>query len=238
MGTINVVAQNTDPIERRGRTLIWRSLCVLLIMCAAWFAGSLPAAAVLGSTPTIKTVSIGTVPGHQSDLAELTVERDEDGLLLAAQLNFSLPSVVREALTWGVPMYFIAQADIVHPRWYWTNKQLGQARRYWRLSYLPLTRRWRLTSSSSPLPQEDISTGLAQHYNSLESALSALQHISSWRIAPADALLGSGQQTLLFSFKLDTSQLPRTLQIGLTTHTDWHLHIEQRLDLLQSENAP
>jgi hypothetical protein len=154
---------------------------------------------------------------------------------LSAQLDFSLPSAVREALTRGVPVYFIAEADVVRPRWYWTDQRLARARRYWRLSYLPLTRRWSLSGSSEPLSEDGIGTGLAQYYASLDDALAALQRLMGWRIADADALQGGGQQTLIFGFRLDTAQLPRTLQIGTAGHADWRLRIERRIDLTQGE---
>jgi hypothetical protein len=166
-------------------------------------------------------------------LTALQVARSEDGLLLSAQLDFALPSAVREALNWGVPVYFIAEADITHPRWYWTDQHLVRARRYWRLSYLPLTRGWRLANSSEPLSDEGIGTGLAQPYDSLDDAMAALQRITGWRIADVDALAGGGQQTLIFSFRLDTSQLPRALQIGTAGQPDWRLRIERRIDLTQ-----
>jgi hypothetical protein len=110
---------------------------------------------------------------------------------------------------------------------------LAQARRYWRLSYLPLTRRWLLASSSEPLPEEGIGTGLAQHYDSLDDAMVALQRITGWRIADANVLEGGGEQTLNFNFRLDMSQLPRALQIGMSGQRDWRLHIERRIDLTQ-----
>jgi len=166
-------------------------------------------------------------------LAALEVARDENALLLSAQLDFALPSVVRDALTWGVPVYFTAEVDIVRPRWYWTDRHLARAWRYWRLSYLPLTRRWRLASSSEPLSEAGIGTGLAQPYDSLDEAVAALQRITGWRIAHADALKSGGKQTLTFSFQLDTSQLPRALQIGTAGQPDWRLRIERRIDLTQ-----
>ena len=167
-----------------------------------------------------------------ANLTGLQVARDENAaLLLSAQLDFALPRVVQDALTWGVPVYFSAEADIIRPRWYWTDRHLVQARRYWRLSYLPLTRRWRLVSSSEPLSDEGIGTGLAQHYDSLDDTVAALQRITGWHIGDADALTGSGGQILVFSFQLDTSQLPRALQIGTAGQSDWRLHIVRHLNL-------
>ena len=197
------------------------ALLVLAVLFAAVLPGA-PARAADDASP----------PPRAAGLTSLQAESTEEALLLSAQLDFALPLAVQEALTWGVPVYFIAEADIVHPRWYWSDQRLGQARRYWRLNYLPLTRRWRLASSAEPLSDEG--TGLAQHYDSLDDALAALQRIAGWRIAAASALAGGGKQTLIFSFRLDTAQLPRALQIGTAGQHDWRLHIERRIDLTQS----
>jgi hypothetical protein len=186
--------------------------------------------------PPMATQTQGSAPAQAqrpAGLAALAVERQDGALQLSVQLDFSLPSAVRQALVKGVPVYFIAEASIVHPRWYWTDQQLGQARRYWRLSYLPLTRRWQLASSSEPLPEEGIGIGLTQHYNSLDSALAALQRITGWRVADAAALEDGGRQILAFSFRINTAQLPRALQIGMTGQSDWRLRIEQHMDLAQ-----
>jgi hypothetical protein len=201
-------------------------------LLAALLALAVLSAAVLSGAPA-RAADADRQPARAAGLNALQVTRDEDGLLLSAQLDFVLPPVVRDALTWGMPVYFIAEADVVRPRWYWTDQHLVQARRYWRLSYLPLTRRWRLASAAEPLLEEGIGTGLAQHYDNLDDAVAALQRITGWRIAAAGALEGGGRQTLIFSFQLDTSQLPRALQIGTTGQHDWRLRIERRIDLTQ-----
>jgi len=229
-GTIALVTKKMALVMRRWRRTVRRGFEAALLVLAALLAAvplGAPAQSADSTKPSARTAS----------LTSLQVARDEEALRLSAQLNFTLPAAVQEALVWGIPVYFIAEVDIVHPRWYWTDQRLTQVRRYWRLSYLPLTRRWRLASSSEPLPEDGIGTGLAQHYDSLDAAVAALQRITDWRIADTDMLKGGGQQTLNFSFQLDTSQLPRTLQIGMSGPSDWRLRIEQRIDLTQ-DTAP
>ncbi|MDR0458378.1 MAG: DUF4390 domain-containing protein [Burkholderiaceae bacterium] len=205
------------------RSLDAALLALAALLVALPLAASVPAQAADDVRPATRA----------ADLTLLQVMRNEDALLLSAQLDFTLPLAVQSALTWGVPVYFIAEADIIHPRWYWANERLARARRYWRLSYLPLTRRWSLASSPEPLSEDGISTGLAQHYDSLDDAVTALQRITGWQIAAIGALADGGRQFLDFSFSLDTSQLPRALQIGATGQSDWRLHIERRIDLTQ-----
>jgi hypothetical protein len=218
------VAKNMIPMARGWRDTIRRGLGVALLVVSS---------AVMPWSAPVQAADEVRSSAHAAGLTALQVARDDDGLLLSAQLDFALPPMVREALTWGVPVYFIAGADIVHPRWYWSDQRLVRARRYWRLSYLPLTRRWRLVSSSEPLADDGIGTGLARHYDNLDDAVAALQNITGWRIADAGALAANGRQTLTFSFGIDTAQLPRALQIGLSGRSDWRLRIEQRIDMTQ-----
>ena len=49
-----------------------------------------------------------------------------------------------------------------------------------------------------------------------------------WKIAEAGQLEGSGHY-LEFRFHLDTSQLPRPMQIGIGNPADWELAIEKTL---------
>ncbi len=170
-------------------------------------------------------------------LDTLRVERTEDGLFLTAKVDFDLPAVVQDALHKGIPIYFVAEADVLRERWYWYDSQVSQAKRYMRVAYQPLTRRWRLNTSPEPLSNAGLGVSLTQHYDTLDEALAAVSRIPRWRIATAQDLQGNGRQTLRFRFRLDASQLPRTLQVGAVGQADWVVAVERRIDLTQ-EGGP
>jgi len=158
----------------------------------------------------------------QINLAEVTqlgVDRTEDGVLLSASVRFELPQVVDDALAKGIPMYFLAEAAIYRDRWYWYDKRVAFATRHMRLSYQPLTRRWRLQISSAPIGSAGLVLG--QNFDSREEALAALQRISGWRIADPSAVNPDSTHTIDFRFRLDVSQLPRPFQIGAVGQADW-----------------
>ncbi|HEY1092555.1 MAG TPA: DUF4390 domain-containing protein, partial [Burkholderiaceae bacterium] len=52
-----------------------------------------------------------------------------------------------------------------------------------------------------------------------------------WRISDAAELDDDGRYYLEFSYKLDTSQLPRPMQIGLAAPQGWNLSVERKLTL-------
>lgn len=150
-------------------------------------------------------------------LRNFELSQDEDGLTLGYALDFELSRQVEEALQKGVPLYFIARVDVFRTRWYWRDKRIGGAERSWRLAWQPLTRRYRLSQGS-----------LSQSYERLDDALAAVQRSSRWKIADAASLEADTKQYVEFSFRLDTSQLPRPLQIGIGGQADWNLAVERQ----------
>jgi hypothetical protein len=165
------------------------------------------------------------------DLTELQIEQADDGLYLSARLRFDLPAVVEDALYKGIAMYFVADAEVVRKRWYWSDRKLASAHRYMRVAYLPLTRRWRLNTSSEPIVSSGLGVAFTQHYDTLGEAMAAVRRISRWRITTEDALEHDSGENVRFRFRLDARQLPRTLQIGTLGDADWALSIERHVDL-------
>ena len=185
--------------RRPERALFVAWLCVLLLAGAGWRAA--PAQI------------------HLAEVTQLKVARTEEGVQLSAAVRFELPQVVEDALDKGIPMYFLAEATIYRDRWYWYDKRVAFATRHFRLSYQPLTRRWRLQASSAPIGSSGLVLG--QTFDTRDEALAAVQRISGWRIADAGALDPDSTHTVDFRFRLDVSQLPRPFQIGAVGQADW-----------------
>jgi hypothetical protein len=156
---------------------------------------------------------------HLAEVTQLRVERTEEGVLLSAAVSFDLPQVVDDALAKGIPMYFLAEAAIYRDRWYWYDKRVAFASRHMRLSFQPLTRRWRLQVSSTPIGNSGLVLG--QMFDSRDEALAAVQRISHWRIARASDVNPDETHNIDFRFRLDVSQLPRPFQIGAVGQADW-----------------
>lgn len=187
----------------------------LTVWSAAWLLG----VGLLISTPAraIDADNTATV-----DLPTLKVSRTEDGILLDFAVRFDMPHGIEEGLNKGVPLYFVAEADLFQPRWYWRDKAIAHASRTWRLAYQPLTRGWRVSIG-----------GLDQHFTTLSEALSAITRSYRWKIADP---LPAGEHGVYveFSYKLDTSQLPRPLQIGLGGEVEWALEVQRNVPVPDS----
>ena len=156
-----------------------------------------------------------------AEVTQLQVERTEDGVLLSAAVRFELPQAVDDALAKGIPMFFVAEATILRDRWYWYDKRVAHATRHMRLAFQPLTRRWRLQVSSSPIGNSGLVLG--QMFDTRDEALAAVQRISRWRIAEPGEVDPEGTHNVDFRFRLDVSQLPRPFQIGAVGQADWYI---------------
>ena len=162
---------------------------------------------------------LGLLPAARAQGVELTtfeVVRTEEGVLLSFVAAFELPKSVEDALLKGVPLYFRADAVVLQDRWYWRDRRIAQASRGWRLTYQPLTRKFRVSSG-----------GLNQHYDTLADALASLRRSARWKIAEPGQVDEESRYHVEFAFRLDTAQLPRPMQIGIGGQPDWALAVER-----------
>lgn len=161
--------------------------------------------------------------GNTVEISALQLTRGAAGVLLSASVHFELPSVVEDALLKGIPMVFVAEAEISRTRWYWADKRVASSARHMRLSFSTLTRRWRLSISTAPNANAGLVGSLNQNFDTLSDAIAAIQRLSRWKIADDADIDPDARHSLSFAFRLDVTQLPRLFQIGALGQTDWLL---------------
>ncbi len=155
------------------------------------------------------------------EVRQFLVERNSDGIFLSAAIKFELPSVVEDAMQKGVAMFFVAEADVTRDRWYWTDKTIISVRRHIRISYQPVTRRWRLNVSTGVITNNSLSSSFNQTFDTLSDAMASLQRLSRWRIGEPSDIETEQKYKVEFRFALDLTQLPRPFQIGVLGQSDW-----------------
>ena len=158
----------------------------------------------------------GLAHAEEPELSTFEVSRGEEGLLLSYAVKFELPRGAEEALSKSVPLYFVAEAEVFRDRWYWRDQSLAQASRVWRIVYQPLTLSYRVTFG-----------GLSQTYPNRTEALASISRNARWKIAEPGAADDGGRHYVEFSFRLDTSLLPRPMQIGISGQADWLLKVDK-----------
>ena len=167
------------------------------------------------------------------DIQNLKLVRMGEGVYLSADWRFDLPMPLEDALFKGIPLYFLTEVELTQERWYFYDKRLSLAERHVRVIYQPLTRRWRVSVSPNVFSGVGLGMNLGQSYGTMEEAMEMVKRVTQWRIANASDLNSEAKQTLAIRFKLDLSQLPRPLQIGALTQTEWNISYAktQRLTL-------
>lgn len=168
-------------------------------------------------------------PASTVELSDMRVERAEGALLLNTTLKLELGPAVEEALVKGVPVYFVAEAEVLRDRWYWYDRKVANVTRYFRIVYQPLTRQWRLNISSGALSAAGLGGSIAQNFDSLTDALGSMRRQSGWKLLDLSELDSDARYNLNYRFRLDVSQLPRPFQIAAGSQADWSLSLSRNL---------
>lgn len=136
----------------------------------------------------------------------------DEGVVLSADFAFDLKPRLVEAVTNGVPLYFVVDFELTRPRWYWFDEKTATKRLQLRLSYHPLSRHYRL------------STGLLQqNYSSLESALNVLRRVRSWPVLEKGAALSDATYEAAVRMRLDVTLLPKPFQLSALTSREFNM---------------
>ena len=168
---------------------------------------------------------------NQVAMASFQTERNEDVYQISAQFDLDLSNTVQEALLKGIPVYFVVDAKVYRDRWYWSDKLVAAAQRHIRISYQPLTRRWRMQVASQPIVQSGLGVSLMQTYDSLEEVMVNLRRLNRWKFADAAQIETGAGHRLEFALYLDLSQLPRPLQMGAAGQSEWELAVNKSIRL-------
>jgi hypothetical protein len=157
-------------------------------------------------------VATAHAEGVSVDKAE--VRLGEDGYQLTATYDINLTFVAQQALTRGVPLYFVGEFLLTRSRWYWLDEEIFRGEQTVKLSYHALTRQYRISRGA-----------LFQNFASFEDALNMLSRQNSATI-PAELMNKDGDYTAAARFRLDIAQLPLPLQVNALTGKDWALNSE------------
>jgi len=185
-------------------------------------------AATLTATAQAEGISINNAEIRQGD----------DGYQLSASYDINLNFVVKEALSQGIPIYFVGEFTLTRARWGWLDSAqqtlvrhlphfiVGDApltRWSWlddevfsgeqtvKISYSVLTGRYRISRGA-----------LFQNFASLDDVLNMIARQNS-AVIPAKLLNRNDKYIAGARLSMDISQLPKPLQVNALTDSDWTL---------------
>ena len=147
--------------------------------------------------------------------AEVRIEDEE--VVVNVDFALSLNATLEEALQRGIPLYFLLEVDIQRPRWYWFDEKVLQHATQYRVSYQPLTRKYRVASGL-----------LSQTFDSLEEVERLIGRVNARAIARASDLEKGSRYDVVVRLRLDQNQLPKPFQVNALASREWQLASESR----------
>jgi len=176
------------------------------------FLRNLFAALVFGGSFAVASSAAFPAHADEIEVADARLSATEDGIVLAADFAFELNPRLAEAVTNGVPLYFVVEFELMRPRWYWFDEKAAAKRIQLRLSYHALSRHYRL------------STGvLQQNYPTLEEAMNVLRRVRNWQVVERSASLADANYEAAVRMRLDGTLLPKPFQLSAITSRDLNL---------------
>ncbi|HVE49672.1 MAG TPA: DUF4390 domain-containing protein [Casimicrobiaceae bacterium] len=169
-------------------------------------------AAVLTLLVAAPAARADTIPVNNVD-----VRVDEDSVVLNADFDVSFNPTLEEALQKGVPLYFLLEVEILRPRRYWFDDKVMQRTTQYRVSWLPLTRQYRVSSGL-----------LSQTYDSLQEVERLIGRVNARSIANLSDLERGVRYEAIVRLRLDPNQLPKPFQVNALASRDWQLASDAR----------
>jgi len=153
-------------------------------------------------------------PAHADDIlvGRAALEGVEDGYVLSADFDFELSTRLEDALSKGVPLYFLVEFELTRPRWYWFDERPVATSQSWRISFHALTRTYRVTSGT-----------LTQSFPTLSEAMRTISRVRGWTVIERGQVKPETRYLAAVRMRLDTTQLPKPFQVSALANREWTL---------------
>jgi len=136
----------------------------------------------------------------------------DEEVVLNADFRLGLTPTLEEALSRGIPLYFVLDVEIVRPRWYWLDEKVANAQTTYRVSFQPLTRQYRVASGL-----------LSQTFDSLDEVERLIGRVNARPVARVADLEKGTRYDAIVRLRLDVNQLPKPFQVNALASREWQL---------------
>ncbi|MDO4903987.1 MAG: DUF4390 domain-containing protein [Lautropia sp.] len=145
----------------------------------------------------------------------LDLSPDDGLLLLDAEFVIDLSDALKDAVSRGLPLHFVTEFEVIHPRSFWFDDTIATGQLEWRLSYHALTRQYRVSWAKG-----------SEAFNTLDEALVLMMRPKDWVIGSVDQFRRDRTYLIRVRMRLDSSRLPKPFQITAITDSDWNFQSE------------
>lgn len=153
-------------------------------------------------------------PAGAEGIELLAVQIEQRGEIwqLSGGFQIQLSRTLEDALRRGVQLTFVQEFEATRPRSYWFAEDIAELSRIIRLSYNALLRQYYVTIG-----------GVSVTHTSLAEALDFAGDFNDWAVLHQSQLRRKSSYDLAVRMYLDTSQLPKPLQVNAVASQRWQL---------------
>ncbi len=160
-------------------------------------------------------------PLHAAETGALQVRSAEllttdDDVLLNADFDINFGNEIETALNKGVSLTFLVEFQLSSLRKYWFDDEVASASQRVSLSYHALSRQYLLKRNK-----------VQQSFATLQDAREELARIRDWPVFDKSHLKKGEVYQAALRMRLDTSRLPKALQVDVIGSEDWKLVSER-----------
>ncbi len=166
----------------------------------------------------IATMMMAALWAESITVRSAVVRPTDEALVIDAEFDIALTAPLEAALVRGTPLYFALDTEITRRRAYWFDETLPSAQSVRRLTYSPLTSSYRVDTGRA--------LGSAANYSSLDEALRQIRLIRGRTLVERKDLRSGAVYEVSIRLRLDTSQLPKPLQVNTLVSREWSLGSE------------
>lgn len=158
-----------------------------------------------------------TLPAAADNIAvkSAVVRLQDDAWVIDAEFDFALTPPLEEVLLRGTPLYFVLDTEIKRIRPYWFDEHLPSPQYVRRLTFVALTNSYRVDSGRS--------LAGASSYATLDDALRQIRLLRGRPLLDKRELRSGERYEVSLRLRLDTTQLPKPLQVNTLVSREWSL---------------
>ena len=143
------------------------------------------------------------------------VRPQDDFYVVDAEFDFALTAPLEEALLRGTPLYFVLETEVTRTRAYWFDERVNSPQSVRRLTFAALTNSYRVDTGRS--------VAGTNSYATLDEALRQIRLVRGRSLLDKRELRSGERYEVSLRLRLDTTQLPKPLQVNTLVSREWTL---------------
>jgi hypothetical protein len=143
------------------------------------------------------------------------VRAQDDFYVIDAEFDFALTAPLEEALLRGTPLYFVLETEVTRTRPYWFDERVNSPQSVRRLTFAALTNSYRVDTGRS--------VAGTNSYATLDEALRQIRLVRGRSLLDKRELRSGERYEVSLRLRLDTTQLPKPLQVNTLVSREWSL---------------